>query len=83
VHWEPDVILDEAMWKELTNLISNNPAKWMIWEGEPLPEIAARLESMGIQAVVFVPCAGRPSQEDFLSKMKANIEAIKIVYGDS
>jgi len=25
----------------------------------------ARLESMGIQSVVFDSCAGRPSQEDF------------------
>jgi len=83
VHWEPDEMPDEAMWQELTNLISGYPAKWMIWEGEPLPEIAARLKSMGIQSVVFDPCAGMPSQEDFLSIMTTNIEALKIVYRDS
>ncbi len=83
VHWEPDEIPDEAMWQELNKLIRDYPAKWMIWEGEPLPEIAARLESMGIQSVVFDPCAGMPSQEDLLLIMKTNIEALKMVYGNS
>ena len=83
VHWETGVMPDEAMWQELNKLIRDHPAKWMIWEGEPLPGIAARLKSMGIQSVVFDPCAARSSQEDFLSIMKTNIEAIKIVYGDS
>ncbi len=83
VHWEPDVMPDEAMWQELNQLIRDHPAKWVIWEGVPLPRIVARLESLGIQSVVFDPCAGTPSQEDFLSTMKMNLVALKIAYGDS
>ncbi|TDI93556.1 MAG: hypothetical protein E2O76_17065 [Caldithrix sp.] len=74
---------DEAMWQELNRLIRDHPAKWVIWEGVPLPRIVTRLESLGIQSVVFDPCAGTPSQEDFLSTMKMNPVALKIAYGDS
>ncbi len=37
----------------------------------------------GDSILVFDPCADMPSQEDFLSKMKTNIEALKTIYGDS
>ncbi len=83
VHWEPDVMPDEGMWQDLTKLIRDHPAKWMIWEGVPLPGIVTRLESLGIRSVVFDPCAGTPSQVDFLSTMKKNLAALKIAYGDS
>ena len=83
VHWEPDVMPDEGMWQELNKLIRDHSAKWIIWEGVPLPRIVARLESLGIRSVVFDPCAGTPSQEDFLSTMKMNLVALKIAYGDS
>ncbi len=83
VHWEPDVMPDDTAWSDFADLIRDHPAKYMIWEGKPLPETAARLESLGIQSAIFDPCAGRPSQKDFLSIMKTNIEALKIVYGDS
>ncbi|MCH9008842.1 zinc ABC transporter substrate-binding protein [candidate division KSB1 bacterium] len=83
VQWEPDVMPDEGMWQELNQLIRDHPAKWIIWEGVPLPRIVARLESLGIRSVVFDPCVGTPSQEDFLSTMKINLVALKIAFGDS
>lgn len=82
VHWEPDAMPDAVMWQALADLISEHPAKWMIWEGRPLPEIATRLESMGIQSVVFDPCASIPSQHDFLSMMQRNVEALRVVFED-
>jgi zinc transport system substrate-binding protein len=81
VHWEPDVMPDETLWKELADLISTHPAQWMIWEGRPLPEVVAKLAEMGIQSVVFDPCAGKPDQGDFLSVMKENVAALQIMYG--
>jgi len=83
VHWEPDVMPDEAMWQELNQLIRDHPAKWIIWEGVPLPGIVRRLESLGMKSVVFDPCASTPSQEDFLSTMKINLVALKIAFGNS
>ncbi len=40
VHWEPDAMPEERLWREFADLIRRHPAKWMIWEGKPLPEIA-------------------------------------------
>ena len=71
---------DEAMWKELQDLLKRYAAKWMIWEGQPLPEIAAKLAEMGIQSVVFDPCAGKPEQGDFMSVMKQNVAGLEKVY---
>ncbi len=82
VHWEPDEMPNRVMWAELPPLLVDFHAKWMIWEEKPMPEIVTRLKSMGIVSVVFDPCAGAPSQEDFLSIMKTNIEALRIAYGD-
>ena len=73
---------DEAMWQEFADLCSEHPAKWMIWEEEPLPEVAARLESMGLESVVFAPCAGKPSGRDFLEVMQINLTALGVVYED-
>lgn len=80
VHWEPEVLPDEKMWQELSGLIDNHPAEWMIWEGDPVPETVQRLAELGIQSVVFDPCAGKPDQGDFLSIMKKNMAAMQKVY---
>ena len=80
VHWEPNVLPDEAMWQELMELLKSHPAKWMIWEGQPLPEIVAKLAEMGIQSVIFDPCASKPEQRDFMSIMKQNLAELEKVY---
>lgn len=81
VHWEPHQMPSEAMWRELTTLMDSHPAKWMIWEGEPSPDITAKLAALGVESVVFDPCAGTPDSGDFVSVMKQNIAALKTVYG--
>jgi zinc transport system substrate-binding protein len=80
LHWEPDAIPDETMWQELQDLLKRHPAKWMIWEGQPLPEIVTKLAEIGIQSVVFDPCAGVPDQGDFMSVMKKNMAGLERVY---
>ena len=81
VHWEPDASPDEAMWRGLNKLLERHPAKWMIWEGAPLPAIVERLAEMGITSVVFDPCAGKPEAGDFMFVMKQNVAELKKVYG--
>lgn len=81
LHWEPDVMPDDAMWQELEQLQASHPSSILLWEGEPLPEIKARLRTMGIQSVVFDPCGNRPQKGDFLSVMQANVanlESLKL-----
>jgi len=80
VHWEPHEMPSEPMWQELNTLLDSFPAKWMIWEGEPSPEITAKLAAVGVHSVVFDPCSGAPEKGDFLSVMKLNTAALKTVY---
>jgi zinc transport system substrate-binding protein len=80
VHFEPDAMPNDAAWQELSDLVADHPAKWMIWEGKPLPEIAKRLRSMGIESVVFNPCGGTPEQGDFLSVMRRNLADLERIY---
>ena len=62
VHWEPEQVPGEEQWVELQSILKDHPAKWMIWEGEPDPVSVARLESMGINSLVFDPCGNAPGQ---------------------
>lgn len=74
VHWEPDEEPIGREWRKLERLLPEHPARWMIWESEPLPSVEARLEEMGIRSVVFDPCASVPSEGDFLTVMSRNVE---------
>jgi len=77
LHWEPDMMPDEAMWQELQALRRTHPSKILLWESEPLAGIKARLDAMGIQSVVFDPCGNRPEQGDYLAVMRANVARIE------
>ena len=80
VHWEPDEMPSDALWKKFSDLTNEHPAKCMIWEGRPLPEIAARLKTMGIASVVFDPCGNVPEQGDFSAIMDRNVETLRNVF---
>ncbi|MGB5299214.1 MAG: hypothetical protein WBN48_10850, partial [Thiogranum sp.] len=56
------------------------PADWMLWEKQPLPQIAQQLDSMGIGIAVFDPCANRPARGDFLTGMRENIANLRRAY---
>jgi len=77
VHWEAEVAPDDSMWSELEALLAEHPARWMIWERDPLPESVARLAAMGVGSVVFDPAGARPAEGDFLTVMRANIERLR------
>ena len=57
VHWEPDEPPTDAMWAELKELLAEHPAKWMIWEGEPLAKTADKLAELGLEASPSLPVA--------------------------
>jgi zinc transport system substrate-binding protein len=77
VHWEPDEIPSNEQWAELQAILKSFPAKWMIWEGNPIKEPVAKLKSIGINSLVFDPCGNVPDQGDFLSVMWKNVENLK------
>jgi len=82
VMWEPDAFPDEQMWTHLKEIVKEHPAKWMIWEGDPLPQSVAKLKEMGIKSIVFDPCGNRPERGDFLSVMRQNVENLREIFRD-
>ncbi len=80
VHWEPDEIPTREQWIELRDILKDHPAKWMIWEGDPIPEPVERLKTLGINSLVFDPCGNEPEQGDFLAVMQKNVENLKMVF---
>jgi zinc transport system substrate-binding protein len=80
VHFEPDQFPDDSGWWNLRELLREHPAQWMLWEGEPMPEIVARLEELGVKSVVFEPCGNVPDAGDYLSVMQANVRNLEAAF---
>jgi zinc transport system substrate-binding protein len=79
--WEPEEMPADEEWKKLAELLKTHPAKFMVWEGPPAPEIAAKLKKdFGLGSVVFEPCGNRPEEDDYLTVMKRNLENLKPVF---
>ena len=75
--WEPGVVPDQKQWNALQQLLAAHNAKWMIWEDEPDEQSLARLQAVGINSLIFKPCANVPEAGDFISVMKNNIMELK------
>ena len=76
VAWEPDQLPETSAWHGLSRLLESHPAGFMLWEAAPLAETAERLRGLGIDVIAFDPCPNRPASGDFLSAMRANVEAV-------
>ncbi|MEC8557920.1 MAG: metal ABC transporter substrate-binding protein [Planctomycetota bacterium] len=76
VHWEPDAVPSEAAWKRLAILLKQHPAKVMLWEASPLPEVQEGLGELGLRCVVFSPLGNTPADGDFISMMHNNIKQL-------
>ena len=83
VHWEPDEPPTDAMWAELKEILAEKPAKWMIWEGEPLAQTVAKLAELGVDSITFAPCGNVPTDGDFLGTQRKNIESLARVFNTS
>jgi len=79
LHWEPDVPPTAQQWRELAALTREHPARWLLWESAPLPEVARELGERGIESRVFDPCANSPAEGDFLSVMRANVGTLEAI----
>lgn len=77
VLWEPETVPDDKAMEDLKAILAKHPAKWMIWEGAPAKESVAMLEAIGVKSLVFDPCGNVPDSDDFMSVMKANVEALE------
>lgn len=75
--WEPENVPDDKAMADLNAILAGHRARWMIWEGEPAKESVEKLESVGLKSVVFDPCGNAPDSGDFMTVMKANLEALE------
>jgi zinc transport system substrate-binding protein len=73
LHWEPDSMPSAAEWRAFDELLKRHPARSMVWEGTPTPEIVTALEQRGIETLVFDPAANEPSDGDYLNVMRDNL----------
>jgi zinc transport system substrate-binding protein len=79
VHWEPEVVPDEAAIADLRKILESHPARWMIWEGPPVAESVALLDGLGIRSVVFDPAGNVDPERDWLAVMKENIANLEAI----
>jgi zinc transport system substrate-binding protein len=79
IHWEPDELPDGHAWSHLEEMLQSHPARWMLWEGEPLPETVSGLQELGITALVFDPCSLPPEQGDYMAAMSANAASLEAI----
>jgi zinc transport system substrate-binding protein len=77
VHWEPDEAPSRKQWSELENMLAEHPARWMVWEGEPMGSVVADLEERGVRSIVYDPCGNVPDEGDFMDVMHRNVENIR------
>ena len=80
VFWEPDKTPDKTQWAELVSLLRSHPSQWMIWEDQPTKQTTAKLNSMGIQVLVFNPVGNTPAEGDFLETMRSNLKNLQRAY---
>ena len=81
VHFEPDEDPGEKEWRKLRETLSSHPARWMIWEAEPLDATVRKLAEMGVGVIVFDPCGNVPEEGDFLSVMRSNLRRLRTGFG--
>lgn len=77
VLWEPENVPDDQAMADLNAILSGHRARWMIWEGEPAAESVAKIAAVGLKSVTFDPCGNVPDSGDFITVMKANVEALE------
>ncbi len=81
LHLEPDQVPNDDDWKEIDTLLNQHRAQWMLWEAPPLEATEAGLVARGLTPVVFEPAAQKPSEGDFMTVMKANIDRLECATG--
>ena len=81
LHWEPEEAPSEDGWRELETLVEGHPARWMIWEDEPLAATRERLEGMGIGVLLLRSAANEPVAGDLVTNMEDDLASIQAALG--
>jgi zinc transport system substrate-binding protein len=77
VHWEPDQVPGSEQWSKFKAILMQHPAKWMIWENQPVQASVDGLKTLGVDSLVFDPCGNVPDQGDFMTVMRRNVDNLR------
>jgi zinc transport system substrate-binding protein len=86
-HLDPQTMPDEDAFGAIKETLQRRPAKCMLWEAQPVAEIADRLRGeLGLESIVFSPCESPAPEEfalnvDFLYMMNANLDRLQELFG--
>ncbi|MCZ7644739.1 MAG: metal ABC transporter substrate-binding protein [Planctomycetota bacterium] len=82
VHFEPGEMPDAEAWRGLAGILKEHKAKFMLWEDEPLPEIAKKLkDEYGLDSAVCRQGALLEPGRDYLKLQHENIGNLRAVFG--
>lgn len=82
---DPEEMPDEETFASIRKILEEKPARYILWEGFPLEEIANRFrEDLGLESVEFSPCELLSDEEqaagrDYLKVMQQNLANIEPV----
>ena len=83
---DPEEMPDDETFTEIKERMAHHPAEYIVWEGEPTPEIAERFrEELGLESITFSPAELLGEEEraagvDYLQVMKENLERIEPIF---
>jgi zinc transport system substrate-binding protein len=83
---DPEEMPSDETFAEIKARQANHPAKYIVWEAKPTPEIAKRFEDeLGLESITFSPVEllsddQRAANVDYLDVMKENLERIEPVF---
>jgi zinc transport system substrate-binding protein len=83
---DPEEMPSDETFAEIKARQAHHPAEYIVWEGEPAPEIARRFEDeLGLESVTFSPVEllsdeQRAAGVDYLGVMKENLERIEPIF---
>ncbi len=81
ITWEPELDPGETGWRALDTLLSEQPARWMLWESTPQDSIREKLATRGVGVIVFEVASNRPPEGDYLSVMDENLRRLRSAIG--
>lgn len=83
---DPEVMPSEKEFNKIKKLLEKRPAKFILWESYPTPEIAkAFKEKLQLTSIEFSPCELLSDEEqqqgkDYLSVMRQNIKNLQVIW---
>lgn len=86
---DPETMPDDATVAAITEKLKTHPAKVLLWESAPTPEIARHLEERtGLRSIVFSPCELLSAEDeaaglDYLKVMQENSRVLRDALGGS